>query len=63
METLYMAKFKCRHCGSVKKVDLREPIAQYFMTKGGRYKSHCMKTNKNTFMERIDDNVKATDRI
>jgi hypothetical protein len=48
-----MAKFKCRHCGAIKKIDLREPMAQYFMTKAGRYKSYCATKGKNTFMERV----------
>jgi len=48
-----MAKFKCRHCGTIRKVDLREPMGRYFLTKAGRLKSYCTTKNKTTFMERV----------
>jgi hypothetical protein len=53
LREIEMAKFKCRHCGEVKKVDLREPMGRYFLTKAGRYKSYCTTKNKTTFMERV----------
>ncbi len=48
-----MAKFKCNNCGRILKLDLRMNITKCFMTKGGRYKSYCEKTDKNVFMARI----------
>ncbi len=49
-----MAKFKCNHCGRILNRDLRLNITKFFMTKGGKYKSYCEKTNKDVFMIKIE---------
>ncbi len=48
-----MAKFKCPHCSKIVKHDLRLNITRYFLTKGGRYRSVCGKTDKDVFMRRV----------
>ena len=49
-----MAKFKCPNCNRILNRDLRLNITKYFITKGGRYRSVCEKTNKDVFMRRVD---------
>ncbi len=48
-----MAKFKCNSCGKIVKHDLRLNITKYFLTKGGKYRSVCGKTDKDVFMRRV----------
>ena len=45
--------FKCTHCGEVFKRDMRSSSNKYFLTKSGRYKSHCPVTGRNVHCKQV----------